>query len=439
MNADLLVSPVVSRADRGDFLDLPGRLHSAAGTHGHHVPLLRTEVSGWLTGRGWFPEAITGLLARTAAGEPVGRMIVHHADSLDARLGARTQLFGALEAEDADVVRALIGEAEAHGRERGRTRLFGPVSPLPNVTGGVMTDGFAHPGFFDTVWTPPFLAQALEAEGLSRWGAAHTWEVDIAEVPAALRRPPTAYELEQAGVRFLRPRRRPGWLAHMLRPALNASFAQLPYFTEIGGAQMRAQTSGVELLMDPRLVVLAVEDAGPREDAGGPVTADGRPPRARLADRLAHRFTDRSARPEYLVSFALVLPDPVDVLRAHDGRLGPRAALDLLRSARGASRTAVLIVQGTRPEHQGRGLLSLCVRRLYAALHAGGYDRLRVTFIAEDNPASAAVFARAGGRRLHGLCFFTRDLATGARGTGDTASERLDGPALAGSPEAAHG
>ena len=41
-------------------------------------------------------------------------------------------------------------------------------------------------------------------------------------------------------------------------------------------------------------------------------------------------------------------------------------------------------------QHSG---LSLVTREVYAGLVAGGYRRLRVTFIAEDNPASAAVFA----------------------------------------------
>ncbi|RAE71739.1 hypothetical protein DN540_32340, partial [Burkholderia multivorans] len=84
---------------------------------------------------------------------------------------------------------------------------------------------------------------------------------------------------------------------------------------------------------------------------------------------------------------------------------------------------AVLIIQGTDPRFQGQGLLSLVTREVYAGLVAGGYRRLRVTFIAEDNPASAAVFAKAGGTPLHSLCFLDRRLESAPEGT-DLALER---------------
>lgn len=380
-------------ADRRDFLDVPARIHAAAGTSGHYVPLLRSDVRQWTTGRGWFPEPITCLLARDEGGQPVGRMILHHSRDLDDTLmrsaedsalsasdgrAVNAQLFGAFEAQSPVVAEALLEAAEARGRADGRSHVFGPVSPLPNVTGGALTSGFEAPGFFDTAWNPKFVTESMTSRGYSGWGAAHTWEVDIANIPSSLRRPPTPHELDQAGISFVRPRRRPGWLARVLRPTLNASFAALPYYTAIGTGQMRAQTAGAEFLMDRDLVVLAARQEGGSQ----------------------------------LASFALVLPDPIDILRAHDGHLGARAGWDLLRasSRRSGPRDAVLIIQGTDPAHQGRGLLSLCIRRLYAKLHSGGYERLRITFVAEENRASAAVFDRAGGRRLHGLSFFVKDL-----------------------------
>ncbi|AXR74441.1 MULTISPECIES: hypothetical protein [Auritidibacter] len=49
------------------------------------------------------------------------------------------------------------------------------------------------------------------------------------------------------------------------------------------------------------------------------------------------------------------------------------------------------------------------VRGLRAGLARGGLvgRPLRVTYIGEDNPASAEVFRRAGGYRLHGIGFLT--------------------------------
>ncbi|QGU07946.1 hypothetical protein COCCU_10135 [Corynebacterium occultum] len=357
--AAISVAPVRELSELGDFIDLP--LHLGEEYRRRHVPLLATDIKQWFRGRGWFP-GIDLLLARRG-GEVVGRAITHRSAALDTKLGIRAQLFGALDATDPEVVRALLAEVEVRGRLAGCSQVFGPVTPLPNVTGGAVTAGFEHPGFMDTTWNGPAVPEALEAAGYQRWGEADTWEVpQIPEVSA-----PTAAEWGRARLRY------PGrfGLAKRLLPALNASFEQLPYFTPITAAQMKSQTSGLELLMDPKLIPL--------------VEIEGE-----------------------LACFALVIPDPVGILRRRGGRLG---LPELLRLLRHRPKDAVLIIQGTLPEYQGQGLLSLLTRQLYANLRAGGYRQLRVTFIGRDNPASARVFEKAGGHRLHAISFYRRELS----------------------------
>lgn len=371
------------------FLDVPARLAAASGTEDHRVPLLRSDLRALVRATAWFPEPVTALLAERG-GEPVGRAICHRSPALDDRLAestgrqVRAMCFGAFDAASPEVAAALLDEVEARALADGCTHVFGPVTPLPNVTGGLITSGFAAPGFFDSAWNPEWLPDALRAHGFRSWGEAATWEVDVAAIPRALTVPPTETECAAAGVRLAHPRRTAvGRLADRILPTLNASFAALPYYTEIPPEQIRAQVAGLGALMDPRLIVTA-------DALGG----------------------DADAPP---LCFALVVPDPVDVLRRTDGRLSLGAGIDLLRghipALRRGPRDAVLIIQGTAPAAQGRGLLSLVIRQVYAGLTAGGYHRLRVTFIAEDNPASSAVFAKAGGHRLHGLEFCLKEIA----------------------------
>lgn len=357
--AKISVTPVRSSAELQEFIDLP--LHLGEEYRAKQVPLMAADIRRWWRGRGWFP-GIDLLLARRE-GEVVGRAITHRSAALDRKLGYQAQLFGALAAGDPVVVAALLAEVELRARLAGRSRVFGPVTPLPNVIGGAVTEGFEHPGFMDGSWNPPAVPQALAAAGYQRWGEADTWEVP--QIPVV--QPPSPAEWGRAKLVY------PGrfGLAKHLRPALNAAFAQLPYYTPISAAQLRAQTAGLALLMDRKLIPL-VEISGE------------------------------------VVCFALVIPDPVAVLRPRSGRLGPPEVWRLLRNR---PRDAVLIIQGTRPEHQGQGLLSLLTRQLYANLRAGGYQRLRVTFIGRDNPASARVFEKVGGHRLHGISFYRKDLA----------------------------
>lgn len=379
------IGTVRTRRDLAAFLDLPARLAAADGTAGSRVPLLRSEIRSWHSGRTWYPEPIELLLARTG-GTVTGRTTAHRSPALDIRLSTgasalgpevRALCFGAVEFADAAAAGELFAALETRARAAGCTHLFGPVSPLPNVTSAAVTSGFEAPGFFDSPWNPPDVPRTYETHDFSRWAEADTWIVDLADIPAPRATAPTAAEAARAGVRLRHPTRiGTRRFVRRLLPTLNRAFARLPYYTPITPSQMAGQTAGLELLMDPALIVAA-------DGLDDPADA---PPRC----------------------FALVVPDPTAVLRRHDGRLGPRAAADLLASHGRRGCDAILLIQGTDPEHTGRGLLSLVLREVYANLAAGGYRRLRVTSIGRDNPASSAVFAHAGGRPLHGLAHYVR-------------------------------
>lgn len=387
---------VASRADLRTFIDLGPRIAALRGETERAVPLFAADIAEWQSGTGWFAEAVELWLVRDSAGTPVGRVMCHRSRLLAERISdgpiaeaPETLFFGALEAADETALTAIIALIDERAHHLGAARVFGPVSPLPNVTGGLVTAGHDHPGFFDTAWNPAFFAPAFRAAGFREWGPAQTWEVAVGEVPHA-RATATAWAAH--GLRR-RPVSRWGLrsFAGRMLPALNAAFAALPYYTPISPAQLRSQMAGMAALMDPSLIV----------DVVGEMEADDAPSRC----------------------FALVIPDPAPVLRRHGGRLGPAAIADLLRH-RSRLRDAVLIIQGTDPRFQGTGLLSLVLGDVYAGLAAGGYRRLRVTFIAEDNPASAAVFAKAGGTPLHSLCFLDRHRAA------STAADPAVGPAV---------
>ncbi len=375
---------VSSRADLAEFIDLAPRLARARGEEDHYVPLFAAEIRDWFAGRGWFDEPVELWLFDNGAGEAAARVMCHRSTALATRLhidqaSAPPLFFGAVEAADAQALGELIAFLVERAEQVAAPRIFGPVSPLPNVTGGLLTEGQHRPGFFDTAWNPAFYWPAFTEAGFAAWAPAHTWEVPVGSIPANRATAVTAAEWGRRGLRR-RHVSRFGLrrFADRLLPTLNAAFSDLPYYTDISPEQLRSQMQGLSALMDPDLIV---------DITGADDPADA-PPRC----------------------FALVVPDPVPTLRRHGGRLGVRAVLDLLRHRR-TMRDAVLVIQGTDPRHQGSGLLSLAIRELNSALIANGYRRLRVTFIADDNPASAAVFARSGGREMHRLVFVDRNLS----------------------------
>ncbi|MCC2333790.1 hypothetical protein [Cellulomonas wangsupingiae] len=380
----LEVVPVGSRADLRDFVDLPLRLHP----RDLAVPLLASTITSWWRGTSPHAEPVELLLVRDAAGRAVGRTTVHTDARLDARLGAPSLLFGATEFADADVAAALVRALEDRAAaDPGRAQLFGPVSLLPNQSGGVITSGFDARGFVDSPWNPAWVPAAYEALGFERWGESDTWVVDVAAASAGGL--PSADEWRAAGLRLERGRRsQMGRLVPEVLAVLNRAFAALPYYTTITGAEMAAATDGLGHLVDEDLLLLA-----------------------------------RDATTDALVAFVLVVPDITAYLQRVGGRLGPLQQVRLLATRHRYRSEAVLVIQGTDPDRQGRGVLTLLSRTLQAHLATGGYARLRSTYVGRDNPASARQFERFGGRPLHGVTFYRRPVPTGTTTAAAAAKE----------------
>lgn len=386
----MTVEQVETRAQLREFCAVPAWMTPAEVAS--RVPLLRSDVVAWHRGRSWFPGPVTLLLARDAHGTVVGRCTVHAHAGIDAKLGFPTLLFGALEFAHRDAFEALMATIDEHAARTGKTHIMGPVSLLPNETGGVVVAGHEHPGFFDSAWNSPLVSYAFETSGFTPFSGGRTWEVDLGKVPAKRATTPAPQEFAEAGVELLAPDRLSvRKVLNRVLPTLNEAFDPLPYYTPISAEQFASQTSGLELLMDPGLIVAAQE-----------VEAEESTP---------------------VAGFILTVPDPVDHLRATNGTLSPTFAARLLREHllpqrllrqrfTTSGKDAVLIIQGSRPSVQGRGIVSLLARQMFSTLVKKNYRRLRITFIGEDNPGSEAIPRKAGGHPLHDIRFFLRKVHT---------------------------
>lgn len=362
----MIVETVADRRAFRDFVDLPLRLHPEALA----VPLLESTLRAWWTGRSPHPKRIELILVRDAQGRVVARSTVHTDPRLDARLGAPSLLFGATEFADPEAATTLFAAIEE--RAAGTQQLVGPVSLLPNQAGGVITSGFAERGFVDSAWNPASYPVIYEAAGFERLWESDTWVVPTGSTPGV-----TAEEWEAAGLRLeYGSRRRVAEVIPELLALLNRSFASLPYYTEITPDEMAAATDGLAYLLDERLLLLA------RDVVSGEA-----------------------------VAFVLVVPDITLYMQRIGGRMRLHRQLQLLMTRARYRREAILIIQGTDPARQGRGILTLLSRQLQSNLAEGGYRRLRSTYVGRENIGSARQFQRFGGRPLHGYTFYSRRIA----------------------------
>ncbi|GCD98386.1 hypothetical protein [Embleya hyalina] len=366
----LTVERVGSRRALRDFCALPMRLHPRE----RYVPVPRDQV------RRWARAGIELYLVRDRAGRVVGRTCTHTEARFDAKLGGRHQLFGLTEfAEDPAVFARLVELIEERAARAGADSLFGPVALLPNQTGGVITSGFTERGFVDSAWNPARYPETYERAGFARRFSASTWIcpglTERVDDPAA------TYVFDDARIAAEQlvirrgSRRRLAEQLPILHTMLNASFAQLGYYTPITLDELRAQTDGLAYLLDESLLL----------------------------------WLERAGEP---VAFTLAVPDISEFLIRIRGDLHPGNRVRLLATRGRYRREAVLIIKGTVPGAQGRGYLTLLAREQYRALRAGGYDTLRSTWVEDDNGASAAQYRRIGGRELHGHTFYAKPVGS---------------------------
>ncbi|PZS32746.1 MAG: hypothetical protein DLM59_07610 [Pseudonocardiales bacterium] len=338
-----------------------------------YIPVVRQQVRGWF--RGDVP-GVRLFVLRDGSGEAVARTTLHTDPKFDAKLGRPLQLFGLTEFAGEDAVSEALFEAIcAAGRDNGKESAFGPVSLLPNQAGGVITAGYDDRGFIDSAWNYPYYPVAYERFGFVRRFEADTWIC-----PVAAGNPDHTFVFDDARmavedlVVHRGDKRRIGEQLPILRGMLNASFAQLGYYTEISAEQLTRQTDGLAYLMDESLLLY--------------VTKAGRP-----------------------IAFVLCLPDISEFVASVRGNLSLPNQLRLLLTRSRYRREAVLIIKGTVPDEQGHGYLRLLSRELLRNLGGNGYQAMRSTYVERSNTGSAAQYIAMGGRPLHAYTFYQKDLA----------------------------
>jgi hypothetical protein len=158
------IRPVITKADRKAFVDLPYRLYA---DNPNWVPPLKDEVYGLLTpGKNpWFEHGEAQLFIAEADGRVTGR-ISAHIDHLaltqppEQGMGPGTGMWGFLEAENAETTAALIVTAEGWLRAKGMTKSMGPFSFSYWDEVGLLVEGHDH---------PPTVMMAYNAASYQAW------------------------------------------------------------------------------------------------------------------------------------------------------------------------------------------------------------------------------------------------------------------------------
>lgn len=307
---------------------------------------------------------------------PVGRIVAHVHRASNELYGERRGSFGFFDAaDDVDVARTLVGQAEAFARAAGCDSLTGNFNLTAMQQMGVLTEGFDAVPYSDMHYNPPHIPRLLEACGFARTFPMSTFELDLARFdPESLRAPAIAARLADPSLTW-EPLRAKDFarVLERVRVVLNDGFQNNPMFVPLTAAEMFFQAKDLSHLLDPRITALVSDATGP-------------------------------------AGVVLCIPDLNPMLRAMRSRLSITAPWHLLMH-RLRRRRAVIIFYSVAQRRQGQGLNGAMLYKVTSALKQHGYTSLGITWIADVNKASLRQMERIGARRLHRLHLFTKALS----------------------------
>src|SRR5262245_44467552 len=180
--AGVSIRPVRSRRDLKRFVKVPFELHR---DHPQWVPPLILDRMQFLNRdkNPYFEHAEAEYFLAERDGEPVGRITAQADRRWDEYQGGSDGMFGFFESvEDPEVAGGLLTAAEEWLRERGRTRLLGPMDFTTNDEVGLLIEGYEIRPMILQNWHPRFYRDLLEGAGYVKGMDLLMWHLALGEL-----------------------------------------------------------------------------------------------------------------------------------------------------------------------------------------------------------------------------------------------------------------
>jgi len=367
------VTPAASRRDRRRFVDYA---YERNRRDPHWIPPLRLAEHERLSPKKnpFFEHADVEPLLAWRDGRVAGRVL-----AIDDRLHLEahkdnTAAFGFFEADDGAVAQALLRAAETWARQRGRTRMRGPLNPSLNESAGLLIDGFDTDPMLLMPHNPPEYAGYIEAAGYRKVKDLYAWIYDLQRElePAFQKLATRVQERYRIVVRPLDVREFEREIER-LRVLYCGAWARNWGFVAPTAAEFRRVGAELKQIFDPRCAICA--------------EIDGR-----------------------VVACAVAIPDINQVLRGTDGRLFPLGLVRLLRRTSIIDQARLLLL-GILPEYRSIGLFPLLITEMRRHILTNPrYRRIEFSWVLEDNLGINQPVERLGATRYKTYRIYEREL-----------------------------
>jgi len=362
----LSITPVASKADLREFIELPYRLHASSP---QWVPPLRIERRLFLDPRrnAYFSHGLAELFLARREGRVVGRISAQVDLAFNRQQGNRWGNFGFLELEDEPEVMAALIEAAAQWlRARGCDRMVGPMDFSINDESGVLIEGFEREPMLKQPWHPPSYQRLCEdpaGGGLTKAMDLLMWELDIADRARMLPVLPELADKAQSehGVVLRKwSRRRMRAEIERFAEVYNSAWSSNWHFVPYSKKDLDFLAQETQLVFDRNWFMMAEKDG---ETVGAVIT----------------------------------VPDLNQVLKKMNGRLLPFGWVHVLRKGKIMTRVRVGFL-GVKPEFQHTGIAAKLYVEHFDMAEATPQSWGEMGWILETNDAMNRGMEAMGGR-----------------------------------------
>jgi len=295
----------------------------------------------------------------------VGRIagIIEH--SHNAFHGERTAFFGFFECvDDASVAGELFAVVDGWARERGMTRLLGPMNPTTNDECGLLVEGFDEPPVFMMTYNPRYYAGLVEGAGFTKAKDLLAFGFDLVNAPKErLARFREKFRQREPDIRLeALDRQRLAEQLAKVKVVYNQAWEKNWGFVPMTDAELDFMAERLKPLLTDGLAYVAEGPAGP-------------------------------------VGFLLAMPDFNEAFRPLRGRLlspGLFKALPYLLRWK-SPRYVRCVTLGVVAGHRGRGIEAAMLAEALTTCLRRGYQRGEASWILEDNTPVQRTIGLFGG------------------------------------------
>jgi GNAT superfamily N-acetyltransferase len=354
--SQIKIREVSGKKGTDEFIDVMWKIYDQK-RFPQWVPPLRMSVYENLdtVKNPFFKRAEMQLFIAEKDGKPVGRIAAIENRGHNEFHNEKTGFYGFFESiEDQEVANLLFQTAEAWIKNRGLTKMQGPMNPSTNHECGLLVRGQSQHPTIMTTWNPKYYEELHDRYGLSK-------AKDLVAYIIAREKNAGLPEKVVSYVKRLRAQNsRVTFRDFNLKDfenevdrcfeIYNSAWEKNWGFFPMTREEFKFAAKDMKMILDPRMAFVA--------------EVDGKP-----------------------AGFMLALPDLNHVFkRIPDGRLFPTGIFKLLIGKKMVKQTRIVTL-GVKPEFRGSGIFALFTFEAFERAHKYGYLAGEASWILEDNVA----------------------------------------------------